>query len=184
MIDEIDTRILTALQRDSQRPIAELAAEVGLSTSACHRRVKLLESAGVIRRYVAELDREALGLTLQVFVEITLASQSREVLEAFETAALRAEEILECHLTSGHADYILRVVARDMADYDPITNKIGNLVGICPDCDAIMNRHVSLAKIEQVRGKIDITFPEAVRHIIDRVNPAVNSDFNKGEIRP
>lgn len=74
--------------------------------------------------------------------------------------------------------------AGDMADYDPITNKIGNLVGICPDCDAIMNRHVSLAKIEQVRGKIDITFPEAVRHIIDRVSPAVNSDFNKGEIRP
>jgi len=74
--------------------------------------------------------------------------------------------------------------AGDMADYDPITNKIGNLVGICPDCDAIMNRHVSLAKIEQVRGKIDITFPEAVRHIIDKANPAVNSDFNKGEIRP
>jgi len=74
--------------------------------------------------------------------------------------------------------------AGDMADYDPITNKIGNLVGICPDCDSIMNRHVSLAKIEQVRGKIDITFPEAVRHIVDRANPAVNSDFNKGEIRP
>jgi predicted transcriptional regulator len=73
--------------------------------------------------------------------------------------------------------------AGDMADYIPITDKIGNLVAICPDCDAIMNRHVSLAKIEQVRGKIDINFPEAVRHIIDRANPAVNSDFNKGEIR-
>ena len=65
-----------------------------------------------------------------------------------------------------------------------MTDKTGNLVAICPDCDAIMNRHVSLAKIEQVLGKIDIRFPEAVRHIIDRANPAVNSDFNKGELRP
>ncbi|MEJ2166640.1 MAG: helix-turn-helix domain-containing protein [Desulfobacterales bacterium] len=68
--------------------------------------------------------------------------------------------------------------AGDMADYTPITDKIGNLVAICPDCDAIINRHVSLAKIEQVRGKIEISFPEALRHIIDRANPAVNSDFN------
>lgn len=118
MLNEIDARILTALQKDAQRPIAELAQEVGLSTSACHRRVKLLESGGVIRRYVAELDRAALGLTLQVFVEISVTSQAREVLEAFEAAVMRADEILECHLTSGHADYILRVVARDMADYD------------------------------------------------------------------
>jgi hypothetical protein len=71
--------------------------------------------------------------------------------------------------------------AGDMADYVPINNKIGNLVAICSDCDAIMNRHVSLAKIEQVRGKIDISFPVALRHIIDRANPAVNSDFNKGK---
>jgi hypothetical protein len=74
--------------------------------------------------------------------------------------------------------------AGDMADYVPVTDKIGNLVAICPDCEAIMNRHVSLAKIDQVRGKIDIRLPEAVRHIIDRANPAVYSDFSKGEIRP
>jgi hypothetical protein len=73
--------------------------------------------------------------------------------------------------------------AGEMADYVPITDKIGNLVAICPDCDAIMNRHVSLAKIEQACGKIDIRFPEALRHIIDRANPAVNCDFNKGELR-
>ena len=64
-----------------------------------------------------------------------------------------------------------------MADYTTISDKIGNLVAICPDCDAIMNRHVSLAKIDQVRGGLDICFPEAVRHIIDRANPAANSDL-------
>ncbi|MFH1980361.1 MAG: helix-turn-helix domain-containing protein [Pseudomonadota bacterium] len=74
--------------------------------------------------------------------------------------------------------------AGDMADYVAITDKIGNLVAICPDCDVIMNRHVSLDKIDQILGKIDISFPEALRHIIDRVNPTVNSDFNKGDIRP
>ena len=73
--------------------------------------------------------------------------------------------------------------AGDMADYSPITDKIGNLIGICPDCEAIMNRHVSLATIELVRGNIDISFPEGLRHIIDRHNPTVNSDFSKGELR-
>ena len=61
--------------------------------------------------------------------------------------------------------------AGDMAEYRPITEKFGNLIAICPDCDAIMNRRVSLAKIEQIRGKMEIGFPEAVQHIIDRAKP-------------
>ena len=67
--------------------------------------------------------------------------------------------------------------AGDMAEYSPITEKFGNLVAICPDCDAIMNRRVSLAKIEQIRGKMDISFPEAVRQLYESANPTVNSDF-------
>ena len=130
-MDQIDARILRALQRDSSRPVAELAGEVGLSTSACHRRVKLLEEAGVITGYAARLDREALGFSIQVFVEITLSSQSQEALNAFETAVMRFEEILECHLTTGQADYFLRVVARDVADYDNIhRNCLARLPGV------------------------------------------------------
>ena len=130
-MDKIDARILHALQRDSSRPVAELAVEVGLSTSACHRRVKLLEEAGVIAGYVARLDRAALGFSIQVFVEITISSQSQEALNAFETAVTRFEEILECHLTTGQADYILRVVARDVADYDNIhRNCLARLPGV------------------------------------------------------
>ncbi len=130
-MDQIDTRILRALQHDSSRPVAELAGEVGLSASACHRRVKLLEEAGVITGYAARLDRAALGFTIQVFVEITLSSQSQEALNAFETAVMRFEEILECHLTTGQADYILRVVARDVADYDDIhRNCLARLPGV------------------------------------------------------
>lgn len=119
-MDIFDRRILRALQKDAHRPIADLAKEIGLSTSACHRRIKLLEEHGLILGYVARIDRMALGLNLQVFVEISLNSQAREVLEAFESAVTRFDDILECHLTSGHADYILRVVARDMADFAEI----------------------------------------------------------------
>jgi hypothetical protein len=73
-----------------------------------------------------------------------------------------------------------RSPAGNMADYSPITEKFGNLVAICPDCDSLMNRHVSLARIGQILGRIDIFFPEGVRQLIERTNPTVNSDL-KGE---
>jgi Lrp/AsnC family leucine-responsive transcriptional regulator len=80
---------------------------------------------------VARLNREALGFQNQVFVEITLSSQSQEALSAFEAAVMRFEEILECHLTTGQADYLLRVVARDVADYDNIhRNCLARLPGV------------------------------------------------------
>jgi hypothetical protein len=67
--------------------------------------------------------------------------------------------------------------AGDMAEYFPITEKFGNLVGICPDCDAFMNRHVSLAKIGLVRGRMDISFPEELRQLYESATPTLNSDF-------
>lgn len=119
-MDVFDRRLLAALQRDSTRPIAALAETVGLSSSACHRRIKQLEERGVIVGYAAAVERGKLGLNLEVFVEITLASQALDVLDAFEQAVCRFDDILECHLTSGSADYILRVVARDMGDFAEI----------------------------------------------------------------
>lgn len=119
-MDQIDSRILRALQRDSSRAVAELAGDLGLSASACHRRIKALEAAGVIRGYAAQLSRRKLGFNILVFVEITLRSQERSVLEGFEAAVRGSPDILECYLTSGQADYTLRVAARDMDDYDRI----------------------------------------------------------------
>lgn len=118
--DAVDARILNRLQADSARPIATLAEEVGLSPSACHRRVKLLECAGVISGYRAALSPEALGLRLEAFVDVSLVGQDEGTLTAFEAAADRTPEILECWLTAGHADYHLRIMATDMADYDRI----------------------------------------------------------------
>jgi DNA-binding Lrp family transcriptional regulator len=119
-MDQIDSRILRALQRDSSRAVADLAGDLGLSASACHRRIKALEAAGVIRGYAAQLSRRKLGFNILVFVEITLRSQERSVLEGFEAAVRGLPDILECYLTSGQADYTLRVAARDMDDYDRI----------------------------------------------------------------
>jgi DNA-binding Lrp family transcriptional regulator len=117
-MDQIDSRILSSLQRDARTSMAELAQNVGLSTSACHRRVKLLEEAGLIAGYQAKLDREALGLHLELFVTVSLTSQASEALAAFEAAVQRVPEILECHLLAGRADYLMRLAVADMAQYE------------------------------------------------------------------
>ncbi len=119
-MDRHDILILKALQGDSAIAIADLAARIGLSTSACHRRIKQLEAAGMIAGYRAQLDPQALGLKMQVFVEITLTSQSHEAMDRFEAAVASFDEILECHLMSGSADYLLRVAARDLEQFDAI----------------------------------------------------------------
>ena len=119
-MDRIDGRILALLQDDSTRSIAELADLAGVSSSACHRRIKALEERGVITGYAARLDPQALGLKLQVYVEITLNSQSEDSMERFEQAAAGFDDILECRLMAGVADYLLRVAARDLEHFDQI----------------------------------------------------------------
>lgn len=119
-MDRIDVRILLALQDESSRSIAELADLTGVSASACHRRIKSLEAAGFISGYMARLDPQRLGLKLQAFVEITLTSQSREAMDRFEQSVLEFDDILECHLMSGNADYILRISAKDLEQFDAI----------------------------------------------------------------
>lgn len=119
-MDRNDVLILEALQKDSSRSIADLAELAGVSPSACHRRIKALEASGVITGYGAQVDPQKLGLKMQAFVEITLTSQSREAMERFERAVADFDEILDCHLMAGHADYLLRVAARDLDQYDRI----------------------------------------------------------------
>ena len=119
-MDRNDILILEALQKDSSRSIAELAEAAGVSPSACHRRIRALEAAGVITGYAAQIDPQALGLKLQAFVEITLTSQSREAMERFERAVADFDEILDCHLMAGHADYLQLLAAHDLEHYDRI----------------------------------------------------------------
>ena len=115
-----DRRLLRALQADSSRSLTVLAEQLGLSTSACHRRIRQLEAAGLIEGYVARLDRQALGLALEAFVAISLTSQSEEALSAFEQAVAANDEILECHLLAGQGDFLIRVAARSVEHFDDI----------------------------------------------------------------
>jgi DNA-binding Lrp family transcriptional regulator len=116
----MDRRILEELQRDSRQSIAEIGAAVALSPSACHRRIKLLEAEGVIAGYPAALDREALGYSNEFFVEVSLTSQRGDMLDKFERAVAEMDEILECHLMAGGTDYMLRIVATGVADFERI----------------------------------------------------------------
>ncbi len=130
-IDKTDKIILVELQKNAQQSINDLAAKSGLSASSCHRRVKLLEEAGIVTRYTATLDRAALGFSNEFFVEVSLTAQTEEAFEKFEKAIQRVPEILECHLMSGQFDYLLRVVAIDAADYERIhRSRISRLPGI------------------------------------------------------
>lgn len=116
-LDEIDRRILNALQKSGRMSNAELADKINLSASACHRRVQRLETDGVIKNYVAMLDPRAVGRRTTVFVEISLSGQADETLAAFEREVARVPDVLECHLMAGTADYLLKVVAADTDDY-------------------------------------------------------------------
>lgn len=117
-MDRIDVSILSILQKNGQTSMSKLSEMVGLSLSACHRRVKILESEGKIASYAARLDAKAVGLEIQVFIEVKLTSQRQEEIDAFESAIKRMPEVLECHFISGEADYLMRVAARSTSDYE------------------------------------------------------------------
>lgn len=116
----VNSELLGALQQDSTQSIASLAERFALSQSACHRRIQALEKSGIISGYGARLDPERLGLSMIVFVEITLASQSHEAMDRFEAAVQELDDILDCHLMSGVGDYLLRVAATDLKQFDQI----------------------------------------------------------------
>ena len=116
-MDDYERRIIRALQRDGALSNNELAAEIGLSASPCHRRVKALEAAGTIKGYTAIADRKAVGCGFLAFASVSLLKQSLDHVAGFEAAVLAREEILEAHLVSGDFDFLLKIVARDMDDF-------------------------------------------------------------------
>lgn len=119
-MDTLDARILAILQTNGRASASEIGDTVGLSVSATHRRIKHLEETGVIERYTAVLNGNALGYTTDFYVEIALQSQSEEVLAAFEAAVCRSPDIVECHLMTGAFDYLLRVATQGPGDYERV----------------------------------------------------------------
>ena len=130
-IDRIDRHILETLQKRGRITNAELSETVNLSPSACHRRVQHLEKEGYIQDFVALLNPRKIGRPATVFVEITLAGQADEVLDAFEREVAKVPDILECHLMAGTADYLLKVVARDTEHFAQIHRRhLARLPGV------------------------------------------------------
>lgn len=117
-LDTIDRVILRELQIDGRMTNAELSERVHLSSSACFRRVKIMEEKGVIENYTAILSQAASGHPLSVVVQVTLRSLEPHDIEAFEERIAGHPQVMECYLMSGDSDYMLRVVVADTSDYE------------------------------------------------------------------
>jgi len=130
-LDRTDRTILAELQRDGRLSNRELAERVHLSESACLRRVRALEQAGVIDRYAALVNQSKVGLPGNVFVSITLNRQEQADLRAFEEAVRRVPEVMECYLMTGQQDYLLRVVVSDPSDFERLhSQQLTRLPGV------------------------------------------------------
>ncbi len=119
-LDKIDLAIINTLQNDGRISNSDLSDKVGLSQSACLRRVKSLENQDIIEGYVAIMDQSAAGLPDNVFVQITVERQTKALLSEFERIVKDCPQIMECYLMSGDADYLLRVAVSDASDYEKL----------------------------------------------------------------
>lgn len=116
-IDRVDAEILDRLQKDGRLTNAKLAAQLSMSETPCWRRLKRLEESGIIEGYQAVLNRRKLGLGLMAFVQLGFSEHSEKVTREFHAAIQDCPNVLSCHNTTGEADYLLVVVARDLDDY-------------------------------------------------------------------
>jgi Lrp/AsnC family transcriptional regulator len=143
-IDEFDRNILRAYQQDPSISMDALGAKVGLSHTPCWRRLKKLEDAGIIRGKSLELDREALGLSVVVLVQVRLRQHDEQTLVDFEAGVERQPEIVDCYLVAGDYDYSMKIVCGDAKDYERLLKKtLLHLPGVVS-----MNSHFCLKEIK------------------------------------
>lgn len=152
-LDTIDRRILNELQHDGRLQNVELASRVGLSPSPCLRRVRLLEEAGIIDRYVALLDPAKIGLGLTVFVRVWLKGQDAETVDHFTARIMELPPVVECHLMAGDCDFILRVVAADLDAYRRFQSEhLGRIAGV--------QSMKSEIPMQQIKQSTELPLPE------------------------
>lgn len=152
-MDSIDRKIVRAVEADARISFAELAELVGLSKTPCWKRVKALEEAGVIRNYRARLDPARLGFGVEAFVQLSINSLE---FEAFEAAVKRHPLIWRCHATTGEADYLLHIVATDMAALDRLLRQeLSRLPGV--------RRTITSMATREIKG--EMSFAAAMEHV-------------------
>ncbi|WP_028293037.1 Lrp/AsnC ligand binding domain-containing protein [Oceanobacter kriegii] len=123
-LDRLDKRILNELQRDGRVSYVDLADRIGLSSTPCIERVKRLEKEGYIEGYYARLNPQMLEYSMLVFVEISLSYQSPDAFQRFNQAVTTLPYVLECHLVSGDADYLLKARINDMSEYRALLGEL------------------------------------------------------------
>jgi Lrp/AsnC family transcriptional regulator, leucine-responsive regulatory protein len=142
-IDRIDTKILRIVAADARLSVSQIAARVGLSQSACTRRLQALEASGRVTGYAARLGRRALGFKVRALVDITLSTQVEEDLARFEAAVGDIPGVVACALVSGNQDYRLTIVCRDLDDYERLHREhLGRLPGVLTISSSFVLREV------------------------------------------
>ena len=148
-LDDIDRKILAELQQDARLSNVELAKRVGLSPSPCLARVRVLEEAGVIGRYVALVNPDAIGLGVNVFIQVTLERQIERALKSFEARMHTFSEVMECYLMTGDSDYLIRILVRDNSEVERF------IVQHLSTIDGVANIKSSFA-LKQVKYKTEM----------------------------
>ena len=150
MIDDIDRRILRALQRDGRMTMQDLSIEVGLSPSPCARRVAMLEKAGIIKGYAAVIDETRLGFGVSVFVSVKLDKQVDDALKTFESRVKSYPEVVDCWLMTGARDYLIRIATADLVEFEEfLTGKLTKIEGVSSIESSIPLRRVKAATARQ-----------------------------------
>lgn len=127
-IDLTDKKILNLLQHNSKANIKEIALKIGLTQTPTYERIKRLEKAGVIKNYIAVLDKEKVGYTIEVFCQVTLLVHSKDMITRFENAINKIDEVMECFHVAGNYDYLLKIIVKDMNSYQAfLKNKLSVL---------------------------------------------------------
>jgi Lrp/AsnC family leucine-responsive transcriptional regulator len=149
-LDQIDIRILRELQDNARLTNQELSERVGLSPSPCLRRLRRLESEGIIRDYTATLDEEKLGLSVAIFMSVKLERQVDSALSTFEAEVRKHPQIVDCWLMTGENDYLLRILARDLKEYEAfLTGVFTKIPGI-----ASIQSSVSLRRVKASQPRV------------------------------
>ncbi len=117
ILDFIDKQIVNLLQQNSKANIKEIALKIGLTQTPTYERIKRLEKSGIIQKYIAVLDKEKVGLNVEVFCQVTLLVHSKELITKFENAINKIDEVIECFHVAGNYDYLLKVIVKDMKSY-------------------------------------------------------------------
>jgi DNA-binding Lrp family transcriptional regulator len=127
-LDLTDKKILNLLQQNSKANIKEIALKIGLTQTPTYERIKRLEKDGVIKNYIAVLDKEKVGYTIEVFCQVTLMVHSKEMITRFENAINKIDEVMECFHVAGNYDYLLKIIVKDMNSYQAfLKNKLSVL---------------------------------------------------------